>query len=574
MKHNGLMTLVWVILASIFCGTFYGIAQNYDSVKRIWEELSHPDPPYYPQGMKPETYPADVSSFDSKLRSTNGKKMDSIILYPNKLRIWTHDTLHVFQIIGNRDYIKSIHQYSDGEYFIDCSVEDAMLGRNLRDSLKNSTYINFVENFGYSTKDRYEISPTGSIMVTLYNEDDSIPLKGIADSLGLKAIHGYNFDRVLNWEILLSKTKDNTFEIAQKLNKTKIFKSIGSGYEGKVILEFTYDSLINQQWGLYNLNNISEPEKNKFTDLSVSKAWNYSTGNKIKICIVDYGFDVMNQDLKNKIIECFNPATGEDSITYNDTHGTACAGVAAAIRNNFYGISGVAPDSELMLTFYSDTTNTSNGFDIYQRIAGAIDWAWWNEADIISCSWSASGTNKDLKLITDAITRAQTYGRKGKGCIVVKSSGNTGDSITFPGNYPGVITVGSIDQNTKVSSFSSYGSNLWVVAPGEKIIAPDSIGGFQIMKGTSFAAPAIAGLAALILEAFPDATAEEVRNIIALSSRLPNGVTATSSKKIGNTKCPWNEKYGFGLPNAYKAVDTAIYIARQRKLIYPKPENP
>ena len=574
MKHNGLMTLVWVILATIFCGTFYGVAQNDDTSINIWKKIYHPDPPFYPQGMEPEVYPEDFSSTVSRSQSKEMEEVDSIILYPDRLQIWTNDTLPVFQLIGNRDFIKNIQRYSHGVFAFECSVGDAIFGRKLRDSLKNSPYVNLVENFGYSAKKHTELIPAGAIRVELYNEKDSTRLKEIIDSLGLKVIQGYNFGPKLDWVILLGKTKKNSFEFARLLSKINIFKYVGCGYTGKVILEFTYDSLINQQWGLYNLNNISEPEKNKFTDLSVSKAWNYSTGNKVKICIIDNGFDIKNKDLRNKIIRYFNPSTGEDTITSNNTHGTACAGIAAAIRNNFYGISGVAPDSELMLTFYSDTTNTSNGFNIYQRIAGAIDWAWWNEADIISCSWSASGTNKDLKLITDAITRAQTYGRKGKGCIVVKSSGNTGDSITFPGNYPGVITVGSIDQNTKVSSFSSYGSNLWVVAPGEKIIAPDSIGGFQIMKGTSFAAPAIAGLAALILEAFPDATAEEVRNIIALSSRLPNGVTATSSKKIGNTKCPWNEKYGFGLPNAYKAVDTAIYIARQRKLIYPKPENP
>ncbi len=570
MKHNGLMTLVWVILATIFCGTFYGIAQNDDSVKSYWEKIYHPDPPYYPQGMEPEIYPADFPSTDSLTRSMEMEDLDSIILYPDRFKIWTNDTSAIFKLLGNRDFVTEAYPITDGEFVIECSVRDAMLGRKLRDSLKNTPYVNYIENFGYSAKDRSLRIPDCSIMVELYNEQDSIRLKEIADSMGLRVFHGYNFDQILYWDFRLNNTKENSIQIARKIHATGLFKSVGNGFGGTDILEFTYDSLVNEQWGLYNLANISDPASNKFTDLGVSKAWNYSTGNGINICIVDRGFDTLNIDLSKNIKKCYDSGTKENKINITATHGTACAGVASAIRNNYYGISGIAPDAKLMLASYYNSNNNK----IIKGMADAIDWAWKNGADIISCSWNVSAPAQELKLITDAISRAQTDGRNGKGCIVVKSSGNTGGSITFPGNYPGVITVGAVDKNIRVSSFSCFGSNLWVVAPGENIIVPDSVGGFKKMDGTSFAAPAIAGLAALILEVYPDATAEEVRNIIAFSSRLPEGVKASSSKKLGNTKCPWNEKYGFGLPNAYKAVDTAIYIARQRKLIYPKPENP
>ena len=573
MKHNGLMTLVWGILVSIFCGTFYGIAQNDDSVKSYWEKIYHPDPPYYPQGMEPEIYPADFPSTDSLTRSMEMGTPDSIILYPDRFKIWTNDTSAIFNLLGNRDFVTEAYPVTHGEFVIECSVRDAMLGRKLRDSLKNTPYVNYIENFGYSTKDRSLRIPYCTIMVELYNEHDSIRLKEIADSLGLSVDHGSNFDQILYWNFSLNNTKENSIQIAKRIYDTGFFKYVDNGFDGTDILEFTYDSLINEQWGLYNLANISDPASNKFTDLGVSKAWNYSTGNGINICIVDRGFDTLNIDLSKNIKKCYNSGTEENKINIIATHGTACAGIASAIRNNYYGISGIAPDAKLMLvSYYNSNNNNSN--KITKRMADAIDWAWKNGADIISCSWNVSAPAQELKLITDAISRAQTNGRNGKGCIVVKSSGNTGDSITFPGNYPGVITVGAVDKNIRVSSFSCFGSNLWVVAPGENIIVPDSVGGFKKMDGTSFATPAVAGLAALILEAYPDATTEEVRNIIAFSSRLPEGVKASSSKKLGNTKCPWNEKYGFGLPNAYKAVDTAIYIARQRKLIYPKPENP
>ena len=573
MKHNGLMTLVWVILASIFCGTFYGIAQNDDSVRSYWQKIHYPDPPYYPQGMEPDVYISDVSYSDSPTKSMEMEDIDSIILYPGRFKIWANDTLAIFNLLGNRDFVTAAYPISDKEFVIECSIKDALLGRKLRDSIKNSPHVNYIENFGYSTKARCLLVPDCFISVRLYNEQDSIRLKEIADSMGLSVILRSKFHPIIHWKFRLNNTKENCIQVAKKIYATGFFQYVGDGFVGTVIPDFTYDSLVNEQWGLYNLSNISDPSKNKFTDIGVSKAWNYSTGNGIKICIVDDGFDTTNVDLSGNIKLCFDSGTEENKINIKSTHGTACAGVASAIRNNHYGISGIAPDAKLMLASYYNTKNNSK--NLIERIADAIDWAWKNGADIISCSWHIREAKaQDLTLITDAISRAQTDGRNGKGCIVVKSAGNTGDSITFPGNYPGVITVGAVDKNIRVSSFSCFGSNLWVVAPGENIIVPDSVGGFKKMDGTSFATPAVAGLAALILEAYPDATTEEVRNIIAFSSRLPEGVKASSSKKLGNTKCPWNEKYGFGLPNAYKAVDTAIYIARQRKLIYPKPENP
>ena len=237
MKHNGLMTLVWVILASIFCGTFYGIAQNDDSVRSYWQKIYHPEPPYYPQDMEPEGYPSDFSSTDSRTRSKEMEEIDSIILYPDRFKIWTNDTSAIFNLFGNRDFVTAAYPVTHGEFVIECSVKDAMLGRKLRDSIKNTPYVNYIENFGYSTKDRNLRIPDCSIMVELYNEQDSIRLKEIADSMGLRVFHGYNFDQILYWDFRLNNTKENSIQIARKIHATGLFKSVGNGFGGTDIPE-------------------------------------------------------------------------------------------------------------------------------------------------------------------------------------------------------------------------------------------------------------------------------------------------------------------------------------------------
>ena len=326
----------------------------------------------------------------------------------------------------------------------------------------------------------------------------------------------------------------NPINVSNQLHATGLFDFAYPTFYQKDCLEISYDSLVHHQWGLYN-------KENPVYDISLSEAWNYATGRGIKIAIIDNGVDSSHVDLaKNMYKKSYDAeAKALHNTVYND-HATHCAGIAAGIRNNGRFISGVAPDAKIMSIRF-DTKKC-----LSKSISSAINWAWKNGADIISCSW---GISRYDAVITHAIDSALTYGRNGKGCVFVKSAGNRGQ-ITFPGDYPGVITVANISKYGALADSCAHGANMFIAAPGTDILSTVCGNKVGIKSGTSMAAPHVAGVAALMLQRNPDLTASDVRRILAKSADKIGTFGYTVRKEYGF----WNEYYGYGLVNATKAV--------------------
>lgn len=392
----------------------------------------------------------------------------------------------------------------------------------------------------YTNNEGLELVPTGYIYIKLLSDKDIIYLTQLASV--------YNFDIIrqngympLWYTLHVSSSSDsNPVEIANSLYETGKFSSAFPEFSYNP-LEISYDPYVYQQWGLYN----SEYEN---IDISISEAWNYATGRGIKIAIVDQGIELNHDDLVDNIYNKSYDAykNSSPSAVYNSSssigHGTHCAGIAGAVRNNGIMIAGVAPDSKLMsISCNFDALNDTEQF------ANGINWAWQNGADIISCSWRSI----DNDLIRNALDQAITLGREGKGCIIVKSAGNTGGSITFPGYYrEEIIAVGNIKKEGVISSSSSHGPNMLLCAPGTNILSTMVGNSTSFLSGTSMACPHVSGVAALILERNPSLTADKVREILAKNTKQIGDKSYSTIKKYG----AWNEYYGYGLVDAYKAV--------------------
>ena len=249
-------------------------------------------------------------------------------------------------------------------------------------------------------------------------------------------------------------------------------------------------------------------------------------------------------------------ATGDGSpVNYTEqkkAHGTACAGIIAA-ENNSIGIRGVASGVKILPVNISPYN--SDYFASNSEIADAILWAY-PHSDIMSCSW---GGGTPSQVMTDAINEAKTYGRGGKGTIIVFSSGNnSNNTINYPASLNNVISVGAIDKNGNRCNYSNYGSNLTLVAFGgySDIVTTDRMGvrGYTTsgdwnyttsFGGTSAACPQVAGVAALMLSVNPNLTANEITNILTSTARkLPN-YTYTNGKNV---------ETGYGLVDAATAV--------------------
>lgn len=190
----------------------------------------------------------------------------------------------------------------------------------------------------------------------------------------------------------------------------------------------------------------------------------------------------------------------------------------------------------------------------YNSVATGFIKAYQNGADVLSCSFSGSISST----VKEAIEEATTQGRNGRGAVVVFSSGNEyANNINPYGLLKNVISVGAIGENGQRADYSNYGDGLGVVAPGVNIPTLDihgSSGYFEgdycYFGGTSAACPHVAGIAALILSAKPDAHVSSVASWIYSSCQKLPAYKYSPKNNFGT----WNNETGYGLVDAYKAV--------------------
>ncbi len=322
---------------------------------------------------------------------------------------------------------------------------------------------------------------------------------------------------------------------------------------------FTTDTFFNQQWGIEK---IQAPE-----------AWNTEKGKaSIVIAILDTGVDYDHEDLAGNMWKDSSSYYGYDFVNvdnypdddHSDSHGTHCAGIAAAVTDNSTGIAGVSWKSEIMAVKVLD----SLGWGILSDEIDGIDYAANQGADIISMSFGTVDyppSSSDLE--RDAINDAYN-----KGCLLVAASGNDNRRyIAYPAAYDKVIAVGASDSNDNRCNFSNYGSELDVVAPGSGILSTVREGmgraefnnNYDYEWGTSMATPFVAGLGALILSHLGGLAPSDVRRIIEKTAEdiPPSG---------------WDQETGWGRINAYYAL-TAYYVAGKivhMAMNYPNPFRP
>ncbi len=279
------------------------------------------------------------------------------------------------------------------------------------------------------------------------------------------------------------------------------------------------------------------------------------------VAIIDSDVQLNHTDLGPNIVNGDYSSGSPGYAPY--FHGTAIAGIIAAVKDNNVGISGVAPDCKIMPIKYDDT---------YATVTAGIKWAKEHGADVINCSWWRP---TPCDLLTAEINSAATQGRNGKGCILVFAAGNdNNNSVSYPANLSNTIAVGaySYDGNRKNPSSpdgynwgSNYGYGLNLVAPGVKIKTTDTNNSYDDECGTSFAAPHVSGVAALILSEYQYFTREQVTKAILYSCITPSGYSYTYSIDYPYTVM-YNSEVGHGRLNAGNAHALAYQMDYQNYL--------
>lgn len=389
----------------------------------------------------------------------------------------------------------------------------------------------------YRTTEGTEVYLSPYLNVRLKEVQDINLLSSYAERYGLRIVKPVPFMPL--WYILSvsSETEKNALEIANELWESgKFAAAVPDLCAGDLIC--SNDPMFNYQWGLYNSNYPG-------IDISVTPAWNYVTGKNVKIAILDSGVDLNHIDLASNISSIsYDTETGSSPSVVYLNHGTHCAGIAAAVKDNGIQIAGVAPDA----TIVSISNKMIVSTDAPSKLASGIEWAYQHGVDIISNSWYYPTQHP---IIDEAIHDAFTYGRHGKGCVIVFAAGNSNSSVEYPANCNDtVLAVGSINSAGTKASSSNYGPGLDVVAPGVSILStlPNNAIGYD--SGTSMACPHVAGVAALILEKNSELMVNQVNSIINSNAKKISGVNFN----ITNADGSWNNQYGYGLVDAYSSV--------------------
>jgi subtilisin family serine protease len=319
---------------------------------------------------------------------------------------------------------------------------------------------------------------------------------------------------------------------------TEIFELVEREHLGSTADVLPNDTYFRSQWALNNIGQgtgcnpqgfIFSGPAGTYADVDAVQAWGrIRSAPGIDVAVLDSGV-TQHVDLAQ-----LKPGWAFDNGSTADqcNHGTHVSGIIGARANNAQGIAGVTWDADIVpvrvLTGCSGT-DTNYGLGViwaadHARVANS------------SLQYYTVGT-----FMGDAVRYAAE-----RGLVMVAASGNWAAVVAYPARFPQVIAVGATTNTDAKAIFSNAGPQLALSAPGDRVYSLDVSGPGRLMclSGTSMASPHVAGAAALILSARPQALPAEVRRIL-----------VSSVQDLGPVG--WDADFGWGRLNLARAVRLA-----------------
>ncbi|MFE7401351.1 type VII secretion-associated serine protease mycosin [Streptomyces sp. NPDC057557] len=241
----------------------------------------------------------------------------------------------------------------------------------------------------------------------------------------------------------------------------------------------------------------------------LDELWQDTKGKGVRVAVIDTGVDDVNPQLKTAV----DTSAGADYLkggksdgTVDEVgHGTKVAGIIAARPRKGTGFVGLAPEATIIPIRQNDEKNSGKD----TTMATAIDHAIAKGADVINISQDTTKALTETSALGRAVARALAHD-----IVVVASAGNDGmdgkRKRTYPAAFDGVLAVASSDRNNERAPFSQAGEFVGVAAPGVDIVSTVPGNGQCTDNGTSFSAPYVAGVAALMRAKYPKWTAAQI----------------------------------------------------------------
>lgn len=269
------------------------------------------------------------------------------------------------------------------------------------------------------------------------------------------------------------------------------------------LAELPNDTDFGLQWALQNTGQIvGGTGGTAGADVAALGAWSYTTGDPdLVIAVLDSGI-TPHPELAGRILPGINVPDGTTITTDECNHGTHVAGILTATGGNGQGIAGMTWNSRILPVV---VVNGCTGFE--SNVASGLTWAVDQGARLV---------NMSLQFYTgSAVFQQAVQYAHAQGALMVAATGNSGSTnIAAPARWNECMAVGATDNRDIRASFSNYGAETDVVAPGVSVWSLNPPSGYQFKNGTSMAAPHVAGLAALLWSYNPSLTRDEVRALI------------------------------------------------------------
>jgi len=263
----------------------------------------------------------------------------------------------------------------------------------------------------------------------------------------------------------------------------------------------------------------------------------YSTGQGVKIAIIDTGIDYNHTDLKGSITSQANFV--DDKSFAEDVHGTLVAGIIVAKPDNKFGIYGVAPNVNL-IAIKSFKPRSKTGVDAEgtsQSLSQGLNYAITKAAQVINMSIGGPKEPLVQKLVQTAFSR---------GIVLVAAAGNDGQKghPKYPAAYEQTIAVSATNSKDDIYWSATRGDYIDVVAPGVEIISTMPGNKFNPFTGTSMATPHVSAVVALLLQRNPKLSPKDIKFTL-----------ENTAKDLGWVSGK-DYDYGFGLIDACKAYES------------------
>ena len=298
------------------------------------------------------------------------------------------------------------------------------------------------------------------------------------------------------------------------------------------------------------------------------------------VAVIDSGVDGGHPDLVGKVNTSYE--FGSPGLDECNDHGTRVAGTLAADWATGTNIQGIASGIAKI-----DSYNVRSGnCKLFTNILSAYDRLDGSQTDVVNMSYGAPRVNSSADALTDSLAIQSLISQN---MVIVASSGNESEecrkaevfgativincvNVNSPVGYPallsGVIAVGATDASNKVASFSNRGTSLSIVAPGKDMIGTSRLsnygkpgqgnpvtGQFTNWGGTSAAAPMVSGVVALLKAVKPDLTPKQIKRLLETTTTKLLNYPDESRGNLGG----WNQNAGYGLVNAFRAVQAVVY---------------